>query len=462
VISSGLYRASVQCALRAWLRARGTEPAAEPGNLDALEQLRALLPLRFPAVGVRFGERIGHADVEARCDVYQPCGDGSVRIGAARATTQVRAHDVDALVLPYWILRQRGVSVASAEVLYLNPDYAGGPDLVDPEALILSRDVRSELEFLSDDVAGELDRLRALLSSPEPPDVPPSPHCHRPRTCGFFPRCSEREPRDSIAHLPALTPARHAALRQLGAVRIDDIPADFPLTPRQARAQRAHRTGAVEVSPELASALRGSGPPADYLDFETFGPVLPPFAGTRPLQPIPLQWSLHRLESDGTLSHHAFLAEGSGDPRRGFAERLLAALGRRELPVLVYSPAEGELVQELARALPDLRAPLEALRSRFVDLLPAVREHVYHPDFQGSFRLKRVASVLCSGLSWDDLPRVRDGAGAARALARLARGGLASHTVSELRAALFAYCERDTLALVELHRALRELSRAAD
>lgn len=41
-------------------------------------------------------------------------------------------------------------------------------------------------------------------------------------------------------------------------------------------------------------------------------------------------------------------------------------------------------------SVPALRAELEELEHKLIDLLPVVRENVYHPDFQGSFSIKYV------------------------------------------------------------------------
>jgi len=65
-------------------------------------------------------------------------------------------------------------------------------------------------------------------------------------------------------------------------------------------------------------------------------------------------------------------------------------------------------------------------------------------------------SALCY-LDWDDLEGVTDGSAAAAAWALLARGALEAADATRTREALLAYCARDTLAMVELHRALREL-----
>ncbi len=166
----------------------------------------------------------------------------------------------------------------------------------------------------------------------------------------------------------------------------------------QARAREAVQSGRSVVEAKLQKALRGAGPPALYLDFETTNAFVPEYRGTRPYQQIPFLWSLHRVDETGSLDHREFLAEGAGDPRRAFAETLIEAIGTASLPILVYSQFEDRLLKELSEAHPDLAEPLSRIRSQLVDLLPIVREHVYHPDFRGSFSLKRVAPALAQGV----------------------------------------------------------------
>jgi predicted RecB family nuclease len=170
---------------------------------------------------------------------------------------------------------------------------------------------------------------------------------------------------------------------------------------------------------------------------------------------VPFQWSLHAEAKDGALTHSEFLAPSGVDPRRPFAESLLAALGDDRTPVLVYSGFEGDRLRELARDLPDLARRLDAVRARLCDLHALVRGHVYHPGFGGSFSLKRIAPALVPGFGYADLESVAGGGEAVVALERLATGGLEPEAETQLRRDLLSYCARDTLALVEVHRALR-------
>jgi hypothetical protein len=97
-------------------------------------------------------------------------------------------------------------------------------------------------------------------------------------------------------------------------------------------------------------------------------------------------------------------------------------------------------------------ASLYAIVSRLVDLLPIVRGAVYFPEFNFTNSIKFVAPALCPGFGYDCLEEIADGGAASAAFLRLASGhvtqpGEADH----IRAALLAYCKRDTLALFEVH-----------
>src|SRR6266446_5074712 len=141
------------------------------------------------------------------------------------------------------------------------------------------------------------------------------------------------------------------------------------------------------------------------------------------------------------------------------AEQLLAACEPARTIVAYHARFERECIQRIAAGAPALAPRLARIAERLVDLLPIVREHVYHPAFGGSFSLKRVLPALVPGLGYDDLA-IADGALASVALERLLWGGDAvSHAErGRLRADLQGYCARDTLGLSRLLERLRSLA----
>ena len=178
-------------------------------------------------------------------------------------------------------------------------------------------------------------------------------------------------------------------------------------------------SGPGYISHDLGDALVPLGPPAAYLDFETFSPAVPLYAGTSPYERIPFQWSIHHDDGVGDVQDSQFLANGDGDPRRDFAETLYAHQ-RASGPIIVYSPFEASVLYDLAAFLPDLSGSLLALTDRVCDLLPIVRTHVAHPAFLGSYSIKVVAPALVPGFSYDDLDEIAHGDDASTAFYRLA------------------------------------------
>lgn len=480
------WRAALQCARRAWLE-RHVPDAAGPPDPEAARAralgatIAALARERFPgaaAPGGGDGEAatrtlledasvpaiadgvVTAGGVRVRIDVLGRRSDGRVDLWAVRAATAVRPEHLDDLALRWHVATAAGLEVATARVLHVDREAVRADASLAAARLLREADVTDEVRVRSATVPARLAALQATLAAPAMPDVAPSPHCMRPHRCPFWAHCTAALPADWIMRLPRLAPNQHAALDAAGIARIGDIPDDWWLTGPQARARLALRRGRVVTSPGLAGALAAAGPPAGYLDFETIAPAVPLFAGTRPYDVVPFQWSLHREGAGGALTHAAFLADAAGDPRPAFVASLLAATAGDE-PILVYSGYEARVLDALAAAFPAEAAALAALRARLVDLLEVVLAHVYHPDFAGSFSLKRTGPVLAPDVAWEDAGGVRGGLAASEAFLALRDGGLAPERAARLRHDLLAYCAADTRALVGLHRALRRLAAEA-
>jgi hypothetical protein len=480
------YAAGLQCLRRLWQLDHAPERAAAP-DPDALERLargaeigrqaHVLFPgavlvdaVEFQAARARTVELLAdpgvpalleaafeHDGVRVRVDALERLPDGSFGLREVKSATAAKPEHFDDVTLQLYVLRGAGLEVRSLELVLVDGEYARGASGIDWPRFFGRQEVLVDAEYLLDDLPDRLAELRATLAGAEP-DVGPSPHCRVPRLCAFWEHCSAGKPGDWIGRLPGMRSTEFQALVSAGVERIPQVPEQFPLKPRQARARAAHLRGGRVVDAGLGEALANTGPPAAYLDFEALAAAVPLFAGMRPYQPIPFQWSLHRVDAHGERSHAEFLAPSAGDPRRAFAESLAAELTRDELPIHVYSSYEANVITGLARALPELAEPLERLLPRLVDLLPIVRDHVYDPSFAGSFSIKRVGPALVPGFGYGDLEAVANGGEAARAIGELVAGSLDPEAALRLRGALLAYCARDTLALVELHRALRELA----
>ncbi|WP_218054377.1 DUF2779 domain-containing protein [Phenylobacterium immobile] len=77
----------------------------------------------------------------------------------------------------------------------------------------------------------------------------------------------------------------------------------------------------------FAAAVGAWSFPRHYLDFETIAHVVPSWAGTRPYQAVPFQFSCQVEKADGALTHTGFLDLSGDDPSRACAEALIACIG---------------------------------------------------------------------------------------------------------------------------------------
>jgi hypothetical protein len=316
--------------------------------------------------------------------------------------------------------------------------------------------VTSEVEGLLPGLPARVDEFLEVLRGPVP-EVEIGPHCYKDRPCPFMGRCWPSDP-GYVGTLAGVGPAGSLDYIRRGILSVDDLPAGEPLSPLAQRQLRVERTGRTFVDPGLEEALAVLNEPVGFLDFETVGRALPRWNGTRPWQAVPVQFSYHELQPDATLHHAEWLAGGPGDPRQAMAQALVRAC-RNAQRILHYTSFEKVCIRTLAEGVPSLAAELQTIEDRLVDLYPIIKDHVYHPGFQGSFSIKKVLPALVPELGYDDLA-IDDGQVASVRIARtmFERASFRDDEYDEERRHLLEYCERDTLAMVRLLEALRGMA----
>lgn len=272
-------------------------------------------------------------------------------------------------------------------------------------------------------------------------------------------RCWPEPPRHAIDTLYKLGAADRERFERAGYATLLDLPQDAPLTPIQRRQCEAARRNGLVVEPGLGEALEEFEPPLAYLDFETVALPIPVWEGCAPWEPVPVQISVHRQASGGRLVHREWLADGPGDPREALAAKLIEFTEGARTIVAYNASFERGRIRMLRERLPRLAKRLLSIEEKLRELLPVVRNHVYHPDFGGGFGLKSVAPALVPGIAYGKLA-IAGGDDASRMLYELLlRGdGLAAGEKRRLRRDLLRYCRTDTEALARLHRALAPLA----
>jgi predicted RecB family nuclease len=377
--------------------------------------------------------------------------DRGFRLIEVKSTASVKEHHIPDVAVQAHALRQSGLDLVGTEVMHLNRECVY-PDLSN---LFIRSDVTDAAGAMTESVPGWIAAQLEMLQG-SVPDVRTGPHCSTPYECPFIARCWPTLPPHHVSTLYAMR-RRALELDEQGYRTIHDLPEEVPLGRIADRQRRAVQEGRIVVEPGLAQALEIFVPPIAFLDFETVGLAVPVWDGCHPYDAVPVQFSCHVQDVDGRVTHHEWLAEGPEDPRPALAERLIRACEGARTVVAYNAGFERRRIEEMAEVLPTLAEPLRSIVDRLVDLLPVIRNHVYHPDFNGSFSLKSVLPALVLELRYDDLA-IADGGTASLELERLLfSGSLEPKAREQLQSDLLRYCQRDTWALVALLRCLHEL-----
>ena len=175
-----------------------------------------------------------------------------------------------------------------------------------------------------------------------------------------------------------------------------------------------------------------------------------------PYDHIPYQWSVHVQRQPGAAPEHfEFLANDPSDPRQAFASGLCDVLGDRGSIVVYHQQFESTRLSELASWLPEFLKRIDKIQRRLWDLLPIVRNHVYHPAFGGSYSLKSVLPALVPQMTYEGM-EVADGQAAGLVWKRFISDECSEVERQQNRKALLEYCCQDTLGMVKLVEQIRQ------
>jgi len=393
-------------------------------------------------------------------DVLHVSDDG-VNIYEVKSSTEVKdiyLHDVS---IQYYVLKNLGFSVKSANVVHINKEYVRGEEL-ELDKLFKIVDVTSEVEELQPNIPSVLQEFRDVLHDKEnEPNIDIGKHCHKPYVCDAKEYCwrVQRDiPEYSIFNIFNLGSKKQVELYEQGIVHIDDVPNDFAMTPNQAAAVENYKSKTSFIDKQnISTFLKNIKYPIYHLDFETYQQAIPRYKGIKPFEQIPFQYSLHVEHEDGTLEHKEYLAEDSVDSRYELASRLCEDIPNNAT-VLAYNMSfEKGVIKRLASSYDELSEHLLSVNENMQDLMvPFQKKWYVTPAMQGSYSIKYVLPALVPEFekAYKELDGVQNGSQAMNAFANM--GKLSAKEKQKMRTSLLEYCKLDTLAMVEILRELKE------
>jgi hypothetical protein len=404
-----------------------------------------------------------HSNTIALADVMIPSmkkGRRTWKMVEIKSSASVKDYHREDIAVQSFLARGMGLDVTAVALAHVDTSwtYPGGEDY---RGFLKEEDLTEDSLELANDVSGWLKNAHKVASSASEPAIETGDQCHSPFDCPFLDYCNRGKvvSQYPVDWLPRLSPTQREKLGSSGIDDLRHVP-DALLNPKQKRVRDHTIQNTVYFDQEgAAQALKGSGFPAYFLDFETANMTVPVWAGTRPYQQIPFQFSLHKVSKDLSMQHDGFLDLSGEDPSRKFAEAVIEKCGKRG-PIYSYNASfEKGILRALSIRFGDLSSPLDKIIDRVLDLLPVAEKHFYHPSQQGSWSIKKVLPAVVPELSYEELDGVKDGNMAIEAFTEAIAPGTSLERKEEIRTQLTEYCKLDTLAMVGIWKRFLGLSK---
>jgi len=482
-LSKSRFLAGLQCHLRLWHECYNRELASETSSVqqaifDAGHEVGRLATQLYPegilieedhfhleeavqstlkamenhAVPAIYEAGFIHDGVRIRVDILERLANGRSNLIEVKSSASEKGIYLPDVAVQYHVLKGSGLDIDKVILIHLNNQYVFDGKNIRLEQLFFRTDMTQKAIIYQNQVPSLLSGFNNMLAKPEEPKIKPDRHCQHPYECEFLEHCTKDMPEHWVLNLSGIKQNKLDELEALGIKDIRDIPESFSLTDLHNRIKKCVINNEEYISSYLKSELMDVEYPIHFLDFETVGSAIPRYAGTRPYQTMPFQWSDHILNEDGNIEHREYLCEEDKDPREEFTLSLLEALGSNG-SIVTYSNYEEVIIKGLAKGLSKYRGQLHALLDRIKDLLKIIRRHYYNPAFHGSFSLKSVLPAILPEMSYENL-EIQEGQLAGLEYLRMIDPATSTYVKEKIRKDLLTYCGHDTLAMLKIREEL--------
>ncbi|MFC2062916.1 DUF2779 domain-containing protein [Chloroflexota bacterium] len=395
--------------------------------------------------------------IYSRIDILNPANEDKWDIIEVKSSTGLKDVHIDDVSFQKNCCEQLGLNIRKCYLAHINNRYVKKGD-IDLDELFTLYDISAEVGEATQGISGRIDTLLEVISSPKCPELGIGKHCRDPYPCPLT-ECWDGLPEHNVFTLYYGGKKSHE-LYSSGVVNIVDIPAGYKLNDKQQIQRSCLNIDEPHVDSEaIRQFLEKLEFPLYYLDFETIGPGVPLFDGTRPYQNTPFQFSLHVVRNEASKpEHYSFLASGTGDPRPVLLDELKEIIGDSGSIIVYNQGFEEGILKDLGRAFPTDDGWVNQVCGRLVDLLEPFRSfHYYHPLQKGSASLKKVLPAL-TGRDYEGM-EIADGESASIAFQAVTYSDVGEEVRSKVRADLEAYCGQDTEGMIWILDKLKEVAR---
>ncbi len=395
----------------------------------------------------------------ARADMVLKNPDGSIDLFEIKSSTSVKEtnphNQLKDAAFQSIAAQRTGAVVRKFFIVHLNGDYIRDGDVNADELLVFS-DVTEKVNAVLSETEEEIVDVLSLLAKEKIDESSCSClHLSRGHHCNSFGYFNPQLPKPSIYNLPRLSVSKRKLFVGEGRFDLGDIKLD-EVSRLQKPVLLSYQSGAPYVDlPDIKNFFEELSYPLYFLDYETYASAIPIVSGAKPQSPIPFQFSLHRLDLDGELTHSEFLAENPEMPLN-LVTVLEQSIGEIGSIITWNRSFENTQNKMMATLYPEYGRFLKSVIERTVDLQDVFKTGYVDIRFKGSTSIKKVLPVCVPELSYEGMD-ISDGTEAMQGwitMLELPRG----QEKNDKHRALLEYCKLDTNGMVSLFEFAQRLA----
>ena len=399
--------------------------------------------------------------VFVRVDVMSKSSKGW-DIFEVKSSSSLKEVHVEDASIQWFVLNQiEDIKLNDIYVITLDKSYKRKKDL-DLNSVFSRHLLTKEVKLNQKEISQTLTNLKKVTSMDSPPNERISGHENKTQKCSFMDHCWPKEKNNinSVFKLYRMQSKKKFKLYDQGIDTFEKIVniSDF------SNIQQIQIKSTLSNTPFIDKKLIESfiskvSYPISYFDFETYSEPLPNHIDQMPNEKMPFQYSLHVQNNPNDsleeIDHFEFLANHDDDPRRAIAESMLKNIPEQGSIITYHQIFEKGVIKDLSIFCPDLSDKLLDLNNRILDLKdPFAKGGYYHPEFGGSFSIKKVLPALYknnSELNYENL-KISNGGMASSAFRELKHND--DNQIKEIRNSLLKYCWLDTYAMIAIYKKL--------
>lgn len=392
--------------------------------------------------------------VFARIDILEKLDNGSFHIYEIKSASSIKKEKIDDACFQKYVLTECGYKVTKVSIIHLNKEYVRQEE-INPDELLEIVEVTEQIDGIYSSVVNEINAVVNFINK----EVIKENECSsryktRSNHCDTFKYFNKDVPEFSIYEIGRISAKKIGQLVAHNQLGILDIPLDFELsTKQQAQVESVRQEQVIINKPEIEKTLSKLVYPLHFVDYETFPTAVPLLDNMSPHNHLVFQVSIHTMQEDGTITHFEWLGKKVEQPIE-MLQQMQEFTGFTGTFISWFAPFERGRNEDMIGWIPEFTNYLNYMNTNMFDLMDVFKADYVDYRFHGSTSIKKVLPVLCPQFSYSDLA-VQDGTMALDTWGRMVTDPNFNEDIEQTRKNLLAYCELDTLAMVEIYKVLK-------